>query len=139
VLDTINLRVKTLAAVALMVMCSSMGDILLSRGMKQIGAVNISSAGALGQTFVRILINGSVWTGIALLIFCTMIYMIVLSWADYSFVQPSAAFSYAIVPVLGYLVLGEPVKTIRWAGVLFIVLGVFLISRTAPRTTEPRL
>jgi drug/metabolite transporter (DMT)-like permease len=137
-LEKINLRVKTLAAVALMVMCSSLGDILLSRGMKQVGAVNLASTGAVGQTFLRILINESVWMGIGLLIFCMVIYMVVLSWADYSFVQPSAAFSYAIVPVLGYLVLGEPVKTVRWAGVLLIVFGVFLISRTSPRTTEPR-
>jgi drug/metabolite transporter (DMT)-like permease len=133
----ISLRARTLVMVALMVSCSSSGDLLLSKGMKQIGAVNFSSAGALGDAFVRIISNGTIWLGILALILSMVSYMVTLSWADYSFVQPAAAIGYAVVPFLGYLLLGESVKPLRWAGVLCIFTGVLLITRTHPRTTEP--
>lgn len=137
-LTGINLRAKTLVIVALMVMCSSTGDIVLSRGMKQVGSVSFASAGALGSSFIHITSSATVWLGILLLSLYTVSYMVVLSWADYSYVQPASAVGYAIVPLLGYLVLGEPVNSLRWVGVLCICLGVLLITQTHPRTTEPQ-
>jgi drug/metabolite transporter (DMT)-like permease len=131
-----SLRARTLVMVALMVLFTSSGDVLLSKGMKQIGAVNVASAGALAHVFVGILANGAIWFGILFLILSMVCYMVTLSWADYSFVQPAAAIGYAVVPLLGYLLLGETVTSLRWAGVLCICLGVLLITRTHPRTTE---
>ena len=62
-------------------------------------------------------------------------YMLVLSWADFSYVLPATATSYAIVPLLGYLLLGEMVSATRWAGVALICLGVMLVGSTPPSTT----
>ncbi len=50
--------------------------------------------------------------------------------------MPASAFGYVLVPLLGYAVLGEAVTSTRWAGVAFICLGVTLVGRTPPRTTE---
>jgi drug/metabolite transporter (DMT)-like permease len=123
--------------VAIMVLCGSTGDVLLSKGMKQIGGVSFHSAAALAGTFLQILQSGTVWLGISFLVLYTVSYMVVLSWADYSYVQPAASIGYAVVPLLGYFVLGESVTAVRWAGLMFICLGVLLITRTHPRTTEP--
>jgi len=60
----------------------------------------------------------------------------VLSWADYSFVMPFSAIAYALVPLLGYLFLGEHVSAARSLGIILIFLGVLLINRTPHRTTE---
>jgi drug/metabolite transporter (DMT)-like permease len=136
-LSKVSLKAKTLAMVAVMVSCSTAGDLLLSKGMKQVGSVSFASPGALATAFLHIVANGIVWLGILFLTLYTVSYMVVLSWADYSFVQPTAAIGYAIVPLLGYLLLGESVTAIRWAGVAFICTGVVLITRTHPRTTEP--
>ena len=65
-------------------------------------------------------------------------HMLVLSWADFSFVMPFSAVSYALVPLSGYLWLGEKVLTARWVGIALIVLGVLLVSRTPPSTTPRR-
>jgi uncharacterized membrane protein len=64
-------------------------------------------------------------------------HMLVLSWADYSFVMPFSAVSYALVPLLAYLFLHEQVSASRWIGIVLIFLGVLLINRTPPRTTQP--
>ena len=61
---------------------------------------------------------------------------LVLSWADYSYVQPASATGYLFVALLGYLLLGEVIPRMRWVGVLVICVGVLLVGGTPPRTTE---
>lgn len=133
-----TLRTRTYALVVLMVLCSSVGDILLSKGMKQIGAVSLASPGSLAEAFVHTVRNGTIWLGITGLLMFFVCYLVVLSWADYSFVQPASASGYAIVPLLAYILLGEVVPSTRWLGVACICLGVLLVGRTPPRTTETR-
>jgi uncharacterized membrane protein len=52
-------------------------------------------------------------------------------------VMPFSAVSYALVPLLAYLFLNEHVSAARWIGIVLIFLGVLLINRTPPRTTQP--
>lgn len=77
-----------------------------------------------------------VWLGVISLIIFFVAYALVLSWADYSYVQPVSAFAYGTAALLGHFVLGEMVSTVQWAGITVICLGVFLVGRTPPRTTE---
>jgi uncharacterized membrane protein len=64
-------------------------------------------------------------------------HMLVLSWADYSFVMPFSGLGYVLVPVVGVLWFGEVVHTARWIGIGLIVFGVVLVGRTPPATTAP--
>jgi len=57
-------------------------------------------------------------------------YMIVLSWADYSFVMPVSAVSYGVAALMGHWLLGEIVSPQRWLGVAMICFGVLLVTRT---------
>ncbi|MBI3939208.1 MAG: EamA family transporter [Acidobacteria bacterium] len=130
-----SLQAKTCTLLVLMVSFSSLGNVLLSKGMKEVGEVREWSAAPLAVTFVRTFTSGTVWLGIASLLLFFVSYMLVLSWADYSYVLPASATGYAVVALLGYVMLGEAVTPVRWAGVLLICLGVALVSRTPPRTT----
>ncbi len=123
---------KTYALLASMVFFSSLGNVLLSRGMKQIGEIRDFSPAALATTFVKVFTNGSIWLGILSLLVFFVSYLLLLSWADLSYVQPASAIGYAVVAVLGYFVLGEFVSMTRWTGVLFICAGVALVSGTEP-------
>ena len=132
-----TLRTKTHVLVIAMVLFSSVGDILLSMGMKEIGRVSLSSLGLLLAAFLRTVTSGMVWSGISCLLLFFVSYLLVLTWADYSYVMPASAVGYAIVTFLGYAVLGEEVSLTRWAGVTLICVGVMLVGRTPPRTTQP--
>jgi drug/metabolite transporter (DMT)-like permease len=77
-----------------------------------------------------------IWLGIASLITFFLTYMLVLSWADYSYVQPASSIAYGVVALLGHFLLKEVITPTRWLGVLVICLGVFIVSGTPPRTTE---
>ncbi len=131
-----TLRAKTYVLLVLIVAFASVGNVLLSKGMKQIGAVNDWSAATLADLLGRTLSNATIWLGIGSLLLFFVFYLLVLSWADYSYVLPASAAGYAVVPLLGYIVLGETVTSARWAGVALICLGVALVGRTPPRTTE---
>jgi drug/metabolite transporter (DMT)-like permease len=133
-----GLHVKTYSLILLMVIFGPLGDVLLSKGMKQIGAVSSFTPAKMAHLFSTVFSTGMIWLGIASLLGFFVAYTLVLSWADYSFVQPASAIAYGIVALLGYFVLGEVVTPTRWIGVLIICLGVFIVGHTPPRTTEHR-
>ena len=120
-----------------MVVFNSAGDTLLSRGMKQVGSVKFGAPGLMWHTLLRILSTGSIWLGIASLLSFFVCYMLLLSWADFSFVMPATAAVFVVVPLLGAFLLHEHVSETRWFGVVIICLGVALVSRTPATTTAP--
>ena len=131
-----SLRLKTYAMIAMIITLAPLGNVLLSKGMKSVGSANDWKLEGLFPVFLRILSSGFVWMGIACLLAFFISYMLVLTWADYSYVQPASSFSYAVVAILGYFLLGETVPTLRWAGIGLICVGVFVVGHTHPSTTE---
>jgi drug/metabolite transporter (DMT)-like permease len=103
--------------------------------MKDAGDLDISHFSSLVAGASRVLSSGTIWIGIAMMLGFMVCHMLVLSWADYSFVMPFTAIAYALVPLLAYLFLREQVSAARWIGIVLIVLGVILINRTPHRTT----
>jgi drug/metabolite transporter (DMT)-like permease len=128
-------KTKTYVLLFLLVLLGSVGNTILSKGMKDAGDLDISHLSSLVDGTVRILTSGTIWAGIAMMVGFMVCHMLVLSWADYSFVMPFSAIAYALVPLLAYLFLHEQVSTARWIGIVLIVLGVVLINRTPHRTT----
>jgi len=132
-----RLRIKTLFMVLLMVVCANLGDLLLAKGMKQIGAVQMSGPG-IWHALLSTIHNGTIWVGILFLIGFTLCYMTAVSWADYSYVMPAGAFGYALNTMLAVVILHEVVNAQRWIGVVLIVFGVLLVGQTHPSTTTAK-
>ena len=134
-----RLRIKTLVMVLAMVVCANVGDLLLKRGMAQIGAVELTLHG-IAQAFRMTVTNATIWLAIFFLIGFMVSYMTVLSWADYSYVMPAGAFGYAVLTFLAVIFLHESVSPRRWVGVVLICVGVLLVGQTKPRTPnyQPR-
>lgn len=134
--DSPGLHLKTLILILFMVLFAPLGNVLLSKGMKGIGSANNWAPGDVIHILTQILTSGYIWLGIACLLTFFVAYMLVLTWADYSYVQPASSISYAVVAVLSYFLLGESVPLLRWVGILVICVGVFIVGHTQPRTTE---
>ena len=126
---------KTYVLLFLLVLLGSVGNTILSKGMRDAGDLDISHFGTLMAGAMRVLTSGTIWLGIGMMLAFMVCHMLVLSWADYSFVMPFSAIAYALVPLLAFLFLHEQVSTARWIGIVLIVLGVVLINRTPHRTT----
>ena len=133
--STITLKTKTYILLFLMMALGSVGNTILDKGMKGLGPIDLSTRGAIWQGAFHTFTSGTIWVGICCMLLFMVCHMLVLSWADYSFVMLFSAITYALVPLLGYLWLQEYVPIARRIGIVLIVFGVFLVSRTPPRTT----
>ena len=131
-----DLHFKTYLLICLMVIFGPLGNVFLGKGMKQLGPSSTGSIlGAVGFVF-HVISSGTIWLGIASLLTFFVAYTLVLSWADYSYVQPASAAAYGMVALLGHFVLREVVTPLRWIGVILICCGVLVVGNTPPRTTE---
>ena len=131
-----GLHFKTLVSVLIMISVAPLGDTFLGKGMKIVGPMPGWAPGDLFHFFFRAFTTGTVWLGIGLLLAYFIAYLVVLSWADYSYVQPASAASYVLIAVLAHFILHEGISPTRWAGVALICLGVLAVGHTQPRTPE---
>jgi len=131
-----SLHLKTYLLILLMVIFGPLGNVMLGKGMRSVGAVTVRTPAEVVPVFSQVFTTGAIWLGVASLIAFFVAYMLVLSWADYSYVQPASAVAYAVVALLGHYLLREVVTPIRWMGVLVICLGVLIVGHTPPSTTE---
>src|SRR5271170_1754339 len=131
-----GLHLKTIILILIMICVAPLGDTFLGKGMKQVGAIGSWAPADLFHFFFRAFTSGTVWIGIGLLLTFFVAYLLVLSWADYSYVLPASSITSLIIALLAKFVLHETITPTRWAGVAFICLGVFVVGRTPPRTTE---
>src|SRR5205809_3529221 len=104
------------------------GVVLLKKGINQIGEVrkivpaevfHITKAGA---------VNPTVLLGVffeALFFACLLVLM---SKSDITFLWPLTALSFVMTTFAALIFLGEKVSLVRWAGVVFIMIGAALIS-----------
>ena len=133
-----HLQFKTFVMILIMIIAGPLGNVLLGKGMQSVGTTSIVSASDLLHVVGRVFATGSIWLGVASLLTFFIANILVLSWADYSFVQPASSLAYGVVALLSVFVLGEGVSPLRWTGIGIISLGVFIVGRTNPRTTEHR-
>jgi len=131
-----GLHLKTYILLLIMSVFGPLGDVFLGKGMRAVGSAARWAPDDIFRFFHLAFTSGTVWLGIALLLAFFSAYLLVLSWADFSFVQPASSFSYVIVALLGHFFLREFVSTTRWIGISIICLGVLIVGHTPPRTTE---
>ncbi len=103
--------------------------------MQQVGSIATYDPLKLVASSLRALANPSVLAGVGLLVIFFVAHMIVLSWADLSYVLPMTAVGYILVTLLGWWWLGETVTPVRWLGTVVITAGVILVGRTPVATT----
>ncbi len=115
---------STLLWVGIASLLGGLGHVILAKGMKVVGAVET------GSPLARTLSNPWVLLGVALQAAFFFIYMALLAREDVSKVLPLTTLNYIVVAILAQLMLAEPVTPMRWTGIGFIVLGVYLVGRT---------
>jgi drug/metabolite transporter (DMT)-like permease len=121
---------------AAIVLFGSVGDVMLSRGMKLQG----SDAGGVSfhelTHLIAALSNPWVAGGTALLICFLAAYMSALSWADLTYVLPATSLGYVVVALLSQFMLGEHVTLTRWMGILLITAGVGFVASGPSHTSK---
>ena len=111
--------------------CNGTGDVLLKRGMENLGEIHLNHWTHIFSAFI----DPWIILGILFLAGFFYSYLTALSWADLTFVLPATAFGYVVTAFLSRFFLHETVSPWRWAGVILITCGVGLVAR-GPSLTE---
>jgi drug/metabolite transporter (DMT)-like permease len=118
------------SAIALIVLSSSGGDVLLSAAMKRIGDLNTVR---LERGFVAVIVRvfGEKRFILALCCFCIGFFSLLtaLSWGDASLVAPaSASMTFVVSAGMAKVFLKEDVDHRRWISALLVCVGVALLK-----------
>ncbi len=123
--------VKTVLIMLLAVTAGTIGDLLLAKGMKEMGDLSAMNLRGIGNVALQALTTPKLVIGTAMLAIFFFLWLAVLSWEDLSVALPMQALNYVLVAFLAQYFLGETVSPLRWAGTLLVCLGVMMITRSS--------
>ena len=120
-----------IAMILLSVGLAAVAQLALKTGMNGVNDELAPATFSLNGASLKVLVvQWFVWGGLLLFGLSAMVWLVVLSRTSLSFAYPFAALTYVMILLFDHFVLEEQVPSLRWAGVAFIGVGIFLISRT---------
>ncbi|SNB46587.1 EamA family transporter [Geobacter sp. DSM 9736] len=122
---------KTLIIMLLAVSAGTVGDLLLAKGMKELGDLSAMNLRGILQVAFQALTSPKLIIGTMMLAIFFFLWLAVLSWEDLSVALPMQALNYVLVAFLSQYFLGEVVSPTRWAGTILVCIGVLLITRSS--------
>ncbi len=122
---------KTVIVMLLAVTAGTVGDILLTKGMKELGDISAMNLRGMMSAAYQALTSPKLVFGTAMLAVFFFLWLAVLSWEDLSVALPMQALNYVLVAFLSQYFLGEVVTPLRWAGTMLVCVGVILITKSS--------
>lgn len=116
---------------AMSILFGAVGALLMKVGAGQIGAVQLDSAQAILGFVGKMFTSPTVLGGMAMYFLSAAIWLYLLTKLEVSVVQPILALTYVVTPILAIFFIHEKVPLARWLGILVIIIGVYLVARTA--------
>lgn len=121
---------SSLSLILLAVLCSVCGQLTLKMGMAHVGRIGTEALVQPLEVALRVASSPLVVAGLALYALGSVAWLTVLSRVPLSFAYPVLALSYAVTPLLAWLLLQENVPSLRWLGIATICVGVLLVARS---------
>lgn len=109
------------------VLLGAVGQIIMKRGMQIYGEV---TAGSVWGQLVPILKVPQVAVGFLCYALSSVLWIAVVSTVDLSLAYPMVSLAYVVVFLASWVLLGEHISALRVAGLVIIVAGVLVISRS---------
>lgn len=112
------------------ILLSVAGQYVLKVGARQLGQVGVEDAGRAASVAWAAATNPYIFGGLAFYALGAVTWIMVLTRVPLSWAYPILALNQVLILLVASLFLGEQVSMVRWGGVLLIVTGVFLVSRS---------
>lgn len=122
---------KTVLIMLLAVSAGTVGDILLAKGMKELGDLSTMNLRGIIEVAIRAMTTWKIIVGTSMLALFFFLWLAVLSWEDLSVALPMQALNYVLVAVLAKYVLHEQISPLRWAGIFLVCVGVIMITKSS--------
>lgn len=121
---------KTIIVMLIAITAGTIGDILLAKGMKELGDISAMNLRGILNVAIQALTTPKLIIGTAMLAVFFFLWLAVLSWEDLSVALPMQALNYVLVAFLSQYFLHESVTPLRWAGTVLVCVGVMLITKS---------
>lgn len=121
---------KTFIVMLVAIIAGTVGDILLAKGMKELGDLSAMNLRSILNVALQALTTPKLIFGTMMLAVFFFLWLAVLSWEDLSVALPMQALNYVLVAFLSQYFLGEVVTPMRWAGTALVCVGVMLITKS---------
>ncbi len=105
-----------------------LGDIWLSKAMKQFGELNLVNSESWIPLIIYLLTNFWIWLGVIFLMLSLGLYLTVISKLDLSYVLSMHSLTYLLNALFAWLILDETISNIRLIGTLIITIGVLIVG-----------
>ena len=119
---------KTAFMILIIVLSTSAGEVLIARGLRQIGEISTLRPSLLLRLGRQVVVNPSFLTGLFSMAVSFFAFLAVLSWENMSYTVPATSLSYVVSTLGAKFVLKEAINLRRWVGTLLVGLGILLIS-----------
>jgi drug/metabolite transporter (DMT)-like permease len=113
------------------------GQLLLKSGLSTFGEIN--SLGALMSRILVIVIHPYVFLGLALYVFSTGLWLIILSRTSLSFCYPFISISYVLIIITSRIFFREIIDFYKVTAIILIIVGVIMLSLSRTGKSEPSL
>ena len=120
---------RVLVAMTIATGSAAFGQILVRRGMLQVGSLENYALWPLVTYFWHALCNPYVIGGTILNAAFYFLFLAALSWTGVTVALPMTAIEYGFAALMAVTILKENVPPVRWAGIVLVVFGVILIAR----------
>jgi multidrug transporter EmrE-like cation transporter len=118
-----------LALVLTGVMLNAAAQLLLKAGSRAITDVSFSLANTWTLA-ARMALNPPILGGLALYVVSVVFWILALSRVDVSIAYPMLSIGYIVSALAGWLLFSEAVSPARVAGIVVIIVGVWLVARS---------
>ena len=115
--------------------CNGTGDVLLKRGMDNLGEIHLNHWTHIFNAFT----DPWIILGILFLAGFFYSYLTALSWADLTYVLPATSLGYVLLTIIAKFWLHEQVSFTRWLGILLISSGVGFVTQGPELTHHPKV
>ncbi len=132
---------KTIIIMMIAVTAGTVGDILLAKGMKQLGDLSTMNLRGILEVAYRAMSEWKIVVGTAMLALFFFLWLAVLSWEDLTVALPMQALNYVLVAILAKYLLHEQISPLRWVGIALVCVGVIMITKssTANKDSSPEV
>ncbi|MEE9418654.1 MAG: SMR family transporter [Desulfatiglandaceae bacterium] len=119
-----------LPLILLGVFLNASAQLSLKQGMRTVGhfAFSLENIMPIGT---KVALNPFVLAGLFCYVVSVIVWLMALSRVDVSYAYPLLSAGYIVTALVGQIFFGETLGPVRWAGILVICLGVYLVTRGA--------
>jgi len=119
----------TIPLVLFCMVVNTIAQILLKEAMNHIGAFSFTWNNII-PIGIKIIISPYIITGLFCYVVSVIVWLLVLSRMDVSVAYPLTSIGFILTAIAAYFLMGEPITMIRFTGIVVIIGGIYLITRT---------